>query len=465
MMPLARALRGETVTAAELVVPRRDGGPVMVRANAAPMRDAGGEISAAVVTFDDVTEARRGEELAAFLAEASKALAESLDGDVALRTIARLAVPRIADWYSIELVGDGQSRDEPLVIAHVDPTKVACVRDLRRRYPPDPDETRGVAQVLRTGRSEIYPEISDEMLVASAKDPEHLALVRELGLVSVMIVPLVARGRILGAASFASSESGRRFDAADLAAAEEFARRAAVALDNARLFREAREATRLREEVLAVVSHDLRNPLNSIVVGASMLGMKITDPSARRRVETIEQAANHMTHLLGSLLDIASIQAGRLSVEKAPHPAAELVDEALRLAEPLATATAMRLAGETEGSVITVACDRERVRQVFSNLLGNAIKFGAPNGVVTVRTRVTADQVQFAVADSGPGIPVDELRHLFEPYWSAARHKKLGTGLGLYIAKAIVEAHGGRITVESKLGEGSTFQFTLPLAR
>lgn len=463
-LPLMRAARGETVTGQDFVVARRDEPSVTVRTNAAPVRDDGGNVMAAIVTFDDITDRRREEEQQRFLAEASKALAESLDQDLALKTIARFAVPHIADWCVIEIAEQGRRPAEPLVVAHVDPAKVEAVRELRRRYPPAPDAPRGVPQVLRTGRSEIYAEIDDAMLEASAYDAEHARLLRELRLCSAMTVPLVARGRTVGAASFVSAESRRRYDDKDLAMAEEFARRAAMAIDNARLLHEANEATRLREEVLAIVSHDLRNPLNSIVVGVSVLAQKVTDASTRGRVELIQRAANRMSNLLRSLLDIASIQAGRLSIETARVPADSLVREAIEINEPLATDKGIALAHEGAMDGIAIYCDRDRLLQVFSNLLGNAIKFCRARESVTVRVAAAAGEVHFAVADTGPGIADSELPHLFEPYWSATRHAKQGTGLGLYIAKGIVEAHGGRIWAESVLGAGSTFHFTIPFA-
>lgn len=457
--PLGRALCGESVIAEHVTVPRGPDGGRTLRVHAEPIRESSGR-HAAIASLDDVTEIRRAAELQRFLAEASKTLAETLEYDTALEAIARFAVPTMADWCIVDTVEGRACGHEPLVIAHVDPAMVERVRELRRLYPPDANGPRGVSAVLRSGKPELYPSISDEFLAQAAHDERHLALARELGLRSAMIVPLVARGAILGTVTFASST--RSFDENDLAAAEDFAWRAALGLDNARLMHGMRDAVRLREEVLAVVSHDLRNALNTVNVAASLLAQKAADPSVSRSIGTIMRSANRMTHLIASLLDVASIQAGRLRIEKAPHDLAALVRETIEDAEPLATDRKLTLAWNGTPDSVDVSFDRERIAQVLSNLLGNAIKFAHSNSVVTVCVEPVDREVRVSVADRGPGISPDELTHLFQPYWSAARHLKKGTGLGLYIAKSIVHAHGGRIWAESREGVGTTFHFTLP---
>lgn len=448
--PLARARRGETVTGHEIVVRGVDDRPVTIHVNAAPVCAEDGRVLAAVVTFDDVTDARRSAERDKFLADASKALSESLEQDVALETIARLAVPRVADGCVIQVASES-GRDPVGVVAHVDPAKVVVLQELRRRYPREAPR-----------RSELHAKIADDDLAARAVDAEHLSLLSRVEARSEIVVPLVVRGRTLGAISFVASGARRSFDTKDVEMAEELARRVAMTLENARLLREAREATQLREEVLAVVSHDLRNPLNAIVVGASVLEQKLAHDPSRKTLETILRAATRMTHLLGSLLDIASLRAGRLAIDRAPHDLDALVAEAIQVAEPLATEKGIRVERSPILEGVVISCDRERLLQVFSNLLGNAIKFGRERDVVRVHADATDAEVRFTVEDTGPGISAEELPHLFEPYWSAARHASKGTGLGLFIAKGIVEAHGGRIWAESEAGAGATFRFVLP---
>ena len=206
---------------------------------------------------------RRSEQRLRFLADASKILGASLDTAVTLKAIAALAVPQLADWCAVELVGS-TGEGEQLAVEHVDPAKVQLAWDIRRRFPPKHDAPNGVPNVLRTGKSELYAEVTDEMLVQGAIDEEHLRITRELGLKSALIVPMIASGTTLGAIILVSAESGRRFGTDDLALAEELASRAALATENARLYQDAREAVRVREDFLSVAGHELNTPLTSV---------------------------------------------------------------------------------------------------------------------------------------------------------------------------------------------------------
>ncbi|HKE14622.1 MAG TPA: PAS domain-containing sensor histidine kinase [Kofleriaceae bacterium] len=229
-------------------------------------------------------------------------------------------------------------------------------------------------------------------------------------------------------------------------------------------FEEAQHAIRMREEVLAVVSHDLRNPLAAIQMAAALLLLRLgADMRSRKQVETIHRSATRMEHLLGDLLDMASIQVGRLSLERRLEDAGEVLHEAMEVHVPSAREKGMHLSRSCDLGDVKLECDRDRVLQVLGNLIGNAIKICQPGDSITVTCVPAGGEALFAVSDTGPGIPEAELPHLFEPYWSAERHAKKGTGLGLYISKGIVEAHGGRLWVESTQGAGATFYFTLPV--
>ncbi len=421
---------------------------------AVPVRDERGRIARWFGTNTDVTEQR-------LMAEATTLLSASLDYRVTLERIAALAVPALGDWCGVDLVENGVITR--VAVAHADPAKVDLARELARRYPPDVNAEAGVPNVIRTGKSELVSQIPDEMLAQHARDPDHLALMRALGLASYMVVPLLARDRTLGAISLVSAESGRRYGAKDLELAEELGRRAGLAVDNASLLEEAQREARMREEILAVVSHDLKNPLGAIHLAASLLGDPQA-PAARRHVETIQRAANRMDHLIGDLLDMASIQAGRLSIEKRAEDIEALLREVLELHEPLARDKGVGLASTCAADVGRLCCDRERISQVFGNLVGNAIKFCGAGDTVAVRCERDGGFARFAVSDTGPGIASEQLGHIFDRYWSAKEHAKKGTGLGLFISKGIVEAHGGRIWVDSAPGRGATFYFTVPLA-
>jgi PAS domain S-box-containing protein len=238
-----------------------------------------------------------------------------------------------------------------------------------------------------------------------------------------------------------------------------------VEMDNVRLVGEAQEALRAREDLLAIVSHDLRNPLGVVLASTSLLLKANLPPDkqerARRQVEAIQRAGNRMNRLIRDLLDFASIQAGRLSVSVRPQDVAAMVAEVLEVTEPLAAPKSMRLVSEVAPG-LAIRCDHDRVIQLFSNLIGNAIKFTPDGGTITVRASAEPDVVRFAVVDTGPGISAAELPYVFDRYYQAQRKNRDGIGLGLSIARGIVEAHGGRIWVESEEGQGSTFFFTLP---
>jgi PAS domain S-box-containing protein len=226
------------------------------------------------------------------------------------------------------------------------------------------------------------------------------------------------------------------------------------------------DAVRQREEILALVSHDLRNPLGAIQMASTMLASnpQLDDPRAQHQLEMIQRSVRRMEHLIEDLLDMASIQAGRFTIERKSIDAQLLVTEALETIEQDARAKKIALICDTELEGVEVSCDRDRMLQVLGNLLSNAVKFCGPGDTITLRAHVFVDQVVFEVADTGPGIAPADIPHIFEPYWSAHAHARKGTGLGLYITKGIVEAHGGWITVDSTPGVGTTMRFTVPRA-
>jgi PAS domain S-box-containing protein len=227
---------------------------------------------------------------------------------------------------------------------------------------------------------------------------------------------------------------------------------------------ELRLAVRMRDDVLAVVSHDLRGPLGTVQLCATLvLGQLAADHRARRHLETIHRCCTRMEHLIDDLLDTASIRTGRLQLELKREPADAVVGEALELQRLLAEERRVALVCDGALPGLQISCDRERILQVFGNLIGNAIKFCRPGDTITVRGQRTGDDVVFSVADTGPGIPAQVVPYLFDLYWSGAEHTRKGSGLGLYISRGIIEGHGGRIWVDSALGAGATFSFTLPV--
>lgn len=275
-------------------------------------------------------------------------------------------------------------------------------------------------------------------------------------------------GRKLGTIQLWDKKDGVDFDEADEAILTQLAQLASVALENARLFRAAQDATRARDDLVAIVSHDLRNPVHTIHMAASFL-LDIAPPDdrrvqARRQLEVIQRSATRANRLIQDLLDVARIQAGGLSVDPVPVDVKSLLHEAVESATPLASAAQLSVVCDPPEALGPVASDRERVLQVFANLIGNAIKFTPKGGQIRILANPENGEVRFTVADTGPGIPREHLDHVFDRYWQAKSTAKLGAGLGLSIAKGIVEAHGGRIWVESPPNSGAEFNFTLPLA-
>jgi signal transduction histidine kinase/ActR/RegA family two-component response regulator len=404
-----------------------------------------------------------------FLLEASAVLTSSHEYEHTLARVAALAVPRMADLCSIDLASD-EGRSVPVEIAHTDPRSREIAYELRRRFPVLPTAEHGLGAVIREGKSVRYERISEADLRASIRDPECLRLMLELGLAggSVMIVPMVARGRTLGAILLMSLGSGRRFDAADQAMAEELGERAATAVDNARQYLEAREAVRVREDLLGIVSHDLRNPLTGLLMRCSLLleSMPSGDLSklVRPELEAMSRSAHRMERMLRDLMDFASIQAGYLAVERRAQPLLPLLREAMESVPVQSGKRAVRLDTDAIDPQLGVLCDRERFLQIFSNLLGNAVKFTPPGGEIAVAVTHLGGEVQFAVKDSGAGISSEDLPCIFQKFWQRSHGNRTGVGLGLHIAKTLVDAHGGRIWVQSQVGVGSTFFFTMPVA-
>jgi len=414
----------------------------------------------------DITERKRAEEDQRFLAASSTVLASSLEYEATLAAVPALAVPRLGDWCALDVVEpDGTIHRH--VTPHPDPAKRALLERLRRDYPLDWDSPVLVVDVLRRGRAELVPDVTDDWLEAHTVDEGHHRLLREIGLSSLMVVPLVARDHVLGALMLASS-GPRRFDAADLALARDLALRAALAVDNARLYRTAQRATAARDVVLGVVSHDLRNPLSAIAMCAHALRESPpTEEGARHSLaNAISDSTEWMQRLIQDLLDVAAIEAGRLSIERREEDVGEIARRVLTMFEhPAAERQVALRAGVDEGAR-AVYGDAGRILQVLANLVGNALKFTEPGGAVTVAAETRGSEVVFSVSDTGAGIPAEHLPHLFELYWHARRTaRSRGSGYGLAIAKGIVEAHGGRIWVESTPGAGSTFSFTLPAYR
>lgn len=403
-----------------------------------------------------------------FLAEAGAMMESSLDYEATLANVVHLSVPTVADYCAIGLL------DELGVVSwgssvHRDPAKAELAEKLRAYSPNFARSSHPGAKAILSGETQVINTVDEEFLRVLSRDDEHLALLRELAPTAYVGVPLLARGRVLGLLVFvATRDSGRRYADSDVMFATEIGRRAALAVDHAVLYRAAEEAGRDREKMVAVVSHDLKNPLSTIQMAVSFLLEDIVpDDEAhameRRQLSAVKREAGRMHRLIHDLLDMNAIEAGKLHVHRSAQEIAPLVDEVVETLRPLAHAKQIEIALEAPPELPVVHADRDRLFQVFSNLGGNAIKFTPSGGRVVIRVRQGDDTVEFDVADTGPGIPPGDLSRVFDRYWQAKKTANLGSGLGLTIAKGIVEAHGGRIDVSSVQGEGTVFSFTIPL--
>ncbi|HEU0093121.1 MAG TPA: GAF domain-containing sensor histidine kinase [Vicinamibacteria bacterium] len=404
-----------------------------------------------------------------FLADASAALDTSIEYEQTLANTVRLAVPEVADYCVVILV-DEEGATRWADSTHRDPAKRALLESLRGFVPPaSPDHP--IRRALRTGRPQLVTNAGAQIL--KWWDGTRLSAVRELAPDSTITVPMIARGRTFGAILFAvTAESGRRYGGRDLELATDVGRRAAFAIDHALLYQAAERAAKARDELMAVVAHDLKNPLNTIQLALRALldsDGSGDDEGGKRALErhalgAIQRAADRMYRLIHDLLDVARADAGRLWIQPAPADPEVLLREALEAHCQVAAAKGVTLEAAADEPLPSVLADRERIAQVFSNLIGNALKFTPGGGRVSVRGWRATPGVRFAVEDTGPGIPRDQQPHVFDRFWQATNAPAMGTGLGLSIAKAIVEGHGGSIKVDSAPGQGTRFEFSLPMA-
>ena len=480
--PVTKVLREGAIVglANHTLLRSRSGDEIPIDDSGAPIRNESGRVFGVVLVFRDVTSDKRDRERSAFLAKAGEALAASIDYAATLATVARFAVPTLADWCTVDLLEPGAKTPRQVAVAHMDDSKVQFARALGERYPPDPEASTGVPQVLRTGKSELYTEIPQALLEGSARDAEHLRMIRELQLRSAMVVPLRIRDRTLGCITFVHAESRRRYTEDDLAFAEDFARRAAMAIENALALKETEEArarervlrgeaelaSRAKDEFLATVSHELRTPLNAIFGWTMILRGRNLPAEVDRALAVVERNARLQTKLIDDVLDISRVISGKLALNLGPTNIAEAVSAATETVSPAADAKGITTSIDVPDKSLTITADADRFQQIVWNLLSNAVKFTPKGGRISVRAYREGSEVFVCVSDTGEGIRPDVVPMVFEPFQQAdpsitRRHG--GLGLGLAIVKQIVSAHGGTVRAESEgEGKGATFIVRLP---
>jgi signal transduction histidine kinase len=413
--------------------------------------------------FHKVTEAGK---VARFLAEASHSLSSSLEYEEVLNRITRLAVPFFADFAMAHLK-DGNGSAHHVASAHRDSGKDQLLAEAARLYRPDPsNKLCTVTRALSTGEPVLMERVTAELLDGQGFTPRVRELIGELAPVSWMTVPLVARDETLGTIVFASVDDRRRYEEDDLRLGQTIASRVALAMQNAKLYKKVQNALTTRDEVLAIVSHDLRNPLHTIGMTVQLLeDVPLEDIERKRHLGLIGRAKDRMNRLIQDLLDVTRVEAGQsLIIEPRPERPSAMIPEAVESFVTSAQEKNVELDYRVPEQIADVLVDRGRILQVLSNLIGNALKFTPEGGRIEVNAVQQDGVVLISVRDSGPGIPAEDQEKIFHPFWSAPRAARLGAGLGLTISRGIVQQHGGRLWVESREGAGSKFLFTLPAA-
>lgn len=399
-----------------------------------------------------------------FLAESSALLASSLDQSRTLSALARLCVAQLADWVVIYVYENDQLRR--IDAAHRDAAKADLTRSILRSKMPA-QQVEAVAKMVRTRTPQMLAGLSDAQLAEMIPDATQLQIVRELGMNALMLVPMVARDRVMGAMSLIRAQSGDDFSSDDLDLAVDLASRAALAIDNARLYEEARQANQSKTELLAIISHDLRTPLNSILGYGQLMGMGIPSPlpaGAAQQLERIMTSARHQLYLIDQLLHFARIDAGHENIELTDIDVRSVLKDAAMLIEPVAREKDLRVETVLPAQPLVAHSDADKLRQILLNLLGNAVRY-TETGSIILEARASGFEVVICVRDTGVGIAEEHLPHVFEPFWQvdhSQRSRGGGTGLGLAVVKQVVQLLGGRVSVSSKLGDGSTFEVRLP---
>lgn len=452
-----------------------------------PVHDADGQVMLLIPEGRDITDRKRAEEATrqlvreqairsqaelgqqrfAFLAETSATLATSLDYETTLQSIAQLAVPTLAEYCIIDLI-EPQGAIRRVALAHGDSNKQALVQQLSQ-YPPRPHGGEGISRVLQTGEPQLMKQVSAEFLAQIAQDEQHLTLLQMLGPQSLMMVPLTVRTTIIGAITLAAAESGRHYSEDDLALAQEMAGRAALAIDNARLYYEAQEAVRIRDGFLSIAAHELKTPLTALLGNAQLLERRATrDANIGERNQNLARVvsgqATRLNKMITALLDITRLERNQLLLERETVDLGALLQRLVEETQASLRTHTILIAAPLEP--VLIDGDALRLEQVFQNLIHNAIKYSPNGGAVHVEINRHDGCVLVSVRDEGIGIPAAALPHLFQRFYRATNvdsHYISGMGIGLYVVKEIVGLHGGTVAVTSIENQGSTFTVMLPL--
>jgi PAS domain S-box-containing protein len=439
---------------------RPDEAEVWVITSFSSVVDDGGDFAGSIILITDITRMKREEEADRVLAEAGQVFASSLDPAEMVERVTALLVPAVADGCAIRLLREGG--DESAAAVATDASTEATLLRMLAVFPAAPaDADHPIRVSLRTGETVLFGELDEGLVGRLAEDAEQRAILLGLRASSALFTPLGSKGGPLGYLVLLTTTSARRLGEAETALAMEIARLTSLGLENARLYREARDAIRARDEMMGVVAHDLRNPLGAV----SMYSALLEDETAAREnrekwLAGIRRSVEQMDALIQDLLDVTRLEAGYVRIEKAEVDVAAIVEESFEMFATVAREREVQLEREVVGEPARLSADSGRLLQVLTNLIGNALKFTPAGGRVIIRAEQAEGATVFSVRDTGVGIAADQLPLVFDRFWQAGRSS--GAGLGLTIAKGLVEVHGGTITAESEEGRGSVFRFSLP---
>lgn len=464
-LAIARAIQDRSDLDVEYRVSLPEGGVRWVLGKGSVRFDGAGTALRVIGMGMEITERKRAEQATELLARSSELLGASLDFETVLHGLARACVPALADWCAVDRV-DRDGSIARLIVTHADPAKAETARRLRDMV-PSTERSAPLVEVLRTGQSILQPDLTDAILELAATNDEHLRIMRELGFSSVMLVPLITHGNTLGVLTLVAGESGRRYDAADLALAENIARRASMAIDHARAYGDAqrtaqdlRRSNVAKDEFLGLVSHELRTPLTAILGNAQVLtrvGEDIEPEDRKQAHADVLSYAERLQTIIENLLMLARMDPGT------PVPTEPVSIQ--RLAERVADEHG-GVAVDVEGGVPPVRGRPVCIEQILVNLVSNAKKYSAAGAPIDVSITATPeDEVIVRVLDRGAGIDEGEARRLFSPFYRSPRTatQAPGAGIGLTLCKRLVELQGGRIWAKPREGGGAEFSFTLPV--
>ena len=465
--PIAHAFRGKETRNETYIYIDPGGKPRWLSISCVRICNESGELELVYTSIEDISHIHAQQARLLFMVEAAKILSLKSSFRERMSEKARLAVPALADWCSVDVMNASQTATERLVVVHQDPKMVDYIFEFQRKYPATRENPGSAYGVIKTKKPLYLPRVTDEMLRNAARDDTHFADMKKLGLNSLLIVPIMTRGRALGALSLAYAESGRVYTDEDVRFFGDFCKHLGVAMENARLYTEVERRDKAKDLFLASLSHELRNPLAPIRSSLELLKMKELSTDVRDEVEVIEHQFGHMARLLNDLLDVTRFTHDKISVNLQPTDLKKLVERTVKSSDALLRTSDIGLELRTEAGDIVVLADDMRLEQAITNLLSNSIKYTPSGGSIWVEMERENGSALLSVRDSGAGIAPEELPNIFKMYYQGTARKRVGAGLGigLLLVDKIIQLHGGTVEARSEgIGKGSTFTIRIPLA-